>query len=198
MTATDYTYMGIVADRSGSMIAIRDEAEGALKSLVADQRSQPGKLTVNLFEFDDRFDEVPEDQIDVWTLQPRGMTALYDAIGKAMVMTGERLAAMPEDERPDKVIFLIVTDGAENASKEWVLDKVNALVKQQQDEYQWQVIFAAANLDASAVGQSLGSANNMNFAASATGVQDAYAVASRSISAYRGGHAASVSVPDNA
>lgn len=198
MTATDYTYLGIVADRSGSMISIQQEAEGALKGLVNEQRSLPGKLTVNLFEFDDKFDEVPEGSIDEWMLTPRGMTALYDAIGKAMTIVGERLAAMPEDQRPDKVIFMIVTDGQENSSKEWPLDKVNALVTQQQNEYQWQVIFAAANLNAQEVGQTLGSHNNMNFAASATGVQDAYNVVSRSVSAYRGGAAASISVPDNA
>jgi uncharacterized protein YegL len=194
----DYTWLALIADRSGSMISLRDEAEGAIKSFVNEQRNLPGQLTVNLFEFDDRFDEVAEDQIDVWTLTPRGATALYDAIGKSMVTVGERLAALPEDGRPDKVVIMIVTDGLENASKEWALDKVKELVRQQIEKYQWQVIFTAANLDAAKVGASLGSVNNMNFAASPTGVQNAYGELSKSVSAYRSGAATRTAVPDNA
>lgn len=198
VTNQDYTYLAIVADRSGSMVAIRDEAEGSLKRMIREQRELPGKLTVALFEFDDAHTEVPESEIDGWTLQPRGTTALYDAIGKNMVTVGERLSAMPEDERPGKVVFLIVTDGLENASQDWTLDRVKALVTEQSDKYGWQVIFAAANLDAGAVGASLGSKNNMNFTASAAGVQNAYGEVMRSVSAYRSGAAASVSVPDHA
>ena len=200
MTATDYTYLGIVADRSGSMIRIREDAEGGLKTLIKDQRELPGKLTVNLFEFDDQFSEVPAEVIDVWSLTPRGSTAMLDAIGKAMTMVGERLAAMPEDERPDKVVFAIVTDGKENASCEWQHDQVAKLIAQQQNDYGWQVVFTAANMDAAAVGQGLGvrAGSAMTFDANAVNTRSAYESMSAGISSYRKGVTEFAEVPDHA
>jgi len=200
MTNPNYDYLAIVADRSGSMKAIREEAEGALKGVVTEQRKLPGELTVNLFTFDDKFEEVPEGDIDTWTLQPRGMTALYDAIGKSMTIVGERLAAMPEDQRPGKVMFVIVTDGMENCSREWRLDTVRNLVTEQQDRYGWQVIFTAANLDAHAVGTSLGlrKDQNMNFAYSGVGAASAGNQILQSVSNYRSGATRSMNVPQDA
>jgi uncharacterized protein YegL len=200
MTATDFTYLGIVADRSGSMLKIREDAEGGLKTLIKDQRELPGRLTVNLFQFDDKFDEVPVDEIDAWTLTPRGMTAMLDAIGKSMTIVGERLTKMPEDERPDKVIFAIVTDGLENASQEWRHDQVAKLVAQQQVDYGWQVVFTAANMDAAAVGIGLGvrRGSTQNFVPDPQNVGVAYANISAGISNFRMGATENVSVPENA
>jgi hypothetical protein len=198
VTATDYTYLGIVADRSGSMVSILEDAQGGLKTLIEEQRKLPGKLTVNLFQFDDQFEEIPEDKIDAWTLVPRGMTALLDAIGKSMTMVGERLAAMPEDERPDKVVFAIVTDGKENASREWGRDKVSALTTQQQDQYGWQMIFTAANIDAHAEAGALGIRNSMNFAATGDNTRDAYVAMSAAVGDYRKGLTTRTAVPDHA
>lgn len=198
MTNPNRAFIGLVVDRSGSMMSMRDEAQAALRSLVADQRKEPGELTVALFEFDHEFAEVPADKVDDYELSPRGTTALYDAIGHSMTLVGERLAALPEDDRPGKVIFVIITDGEENSSKEWSRDRVKQLVTQQQDQYGWQVIFTAANLDASAVGISIGSKNNMNFAATGQGYGVAMRSAGASISSYRSGLSTSTSVPTDA
>lgn len=195
MTATDYTYLAIVADRSGSMDLIREDAEGGLKGLISEQRKLPGKLTVNLFQFDDVFEEVPADEIDGWTLVPRGLTALLDAIGKSMTIVGERLSKMPEDERPDKVVFAIITDGKENKSTEWQRHQVVALTKQQQDKYGWQVIFTAANLDAAAEAKALGIQSAMNFTADAKNTRGAYDVLNASVASYRSGATKSAKVP---
>lgn len=198
MTNPDYTWLALVVDRSGSMEAIRGDAQGALRSLVAEQRALPGTLTVNLFQFDHEFDEVAEDHIDAWELIPRGSTALYDAIGRAMTTVGERLSALPEDGRPGKVVFVIITDGHENSSADWTLTLVRDLVRQQQDQYGWQVIFTAANLDAQAVGISLGSRNNMNFAHTGAGAAAAYGAVGQSVSSYRSGLSTSTEVPADA
>ena len=200
MTDPNYTYMALVVDRSGSMMRIRDDAEGALKALVKDQREQPGKLTTNLFIFDDEFEEIEPDQIDRWVLSPRGTTALYDAIGKAMTIVGQRLEKMPEESRPGKVMFAIITDGLNNSSREWTQPMVRTLVEQQQNKYGWQVIFTAANLDSHALGANLGMrpGQTMDFAYSGHGIASAGDQIMRSFSAYRSGAAATVSVPKDA
>jgi len=200
MTATDYTYLALLADRSGSMIKIRDDAEGGLKTLIKDQRELPGKLTVNLFQFDDAFDEIPEAEIDGWGLTPRGSTAMLDAIGKSMTLVGERLSKMPEDERPDKVVFAIITDGLENASCEWRHDQVAKLIAQQQTDYGWQVVFTAANMDAATVGKGLGirPESAMNFEANPLNTRSAYAAMSAGVSSYRKGLTDFAEVPDHA
>ena len=95
--------------------------------------------------------DVPE-----FVVEPRGMTALLDATGKFITDIGEQLSALPEDQRPGHVICLIMTDGMENASREWSWDAVQRLTKQQQDEWNWKFIFLGANMDAVEVGRRMG------------------------------------------
>ena len=104
-----------------------------------------GDCQVTLAQFDTVYEvlysatdvaEVPE-----FVVQPRGMTALLDATGKFITEIGEQLSVLPEDERPGQVICLIMTDGMENSSKEWSLEAVRKLTKQQQDEWGWTFIF---------------------------------------------------------
>ena len=198
MTDSNYTYLAFLVDRSGSMSTTREAAQQALKTMVDEQRSLPGELTVNLFQFDDLFSEVPEMEIDEWQLVPRGMTALYDAVGKSMMTVGQRLAAMAETDRPGKVVFVIVTDGEENASREWTQPMVRDLVTAQQDDYGWQVVFTAANLDAREVAATIGAASAMNYAATATGTAANYDTLSRAVNDYRAGSTLGVVVPENA
>lgn len=190
------THLALLVDRSGSMEAIRTDAEGGLKNLIAEQRALPGDLSIDLFQFDTHYEKVAD--IDAWTLQPRGMTALLDAMGRSITEVGEALAARDEDERPSKVVFVIVTDGLENSSREWTRDKVFELVKRQTDEWGWQFVFMAANQDAVAEGHSMGVSNNMNYRATGAGAQSAYATASASLGNYRTGVTESVEVPEDA
>ena len=190
------THLAILVDRSGSMSAIQSDAEGGLKTLIAEQRALPGELTIELFQFDTEYEKV--DDIDGWSLHPRGATALLDSMGKAITEVGEGLAARPEEERPEKVVFVVVTDGLENSSQEWTREKVFEHVKRQSDEWAWQFVFTAANQDAVAEGSSLGIRNNMNYQATGTGTQSAHATMSSSIGAYRSGAASDVSVPEHA
>lgn len=156
----NYTDITLVVDRSGSMHAIRGDAEGGINAFIKDQRVKPGRCTLTLVEFDDQYtvvhDGVPIGEAGEYSLQPRGATALLDAIGRAVDTTGARLAAMPEDQRPGLVVVVIVTDGHENASKERTKDAIAALIKQQQEQYSWRFQYLGANQDAIAVGGGLG------------------------------------------
>jgi hypothetical protein len=190
------THLALLVDRSGSMSSIREDAQGGLKTLIAEQRALPGELTIELFQFDTEYEKI--DDIDGWTLQPRGMTALLDSMGKAITQVGEGLAARPEEDRPSKVIFVIVTDGLENSSSEWTREKVFEHVQRQTDEWAWQFVFSAANQDAVAVGSKLGVRNNMNYQHTGAGTRSAYASMSASIGSFRGGETENVAVPEHA
>jgi hypothetical protein len=192
MTDPNYTHIALIVDRSGSMVDIRDAAEQGVKSLISEQRAMPGRLTIGMFEFDDQFDEV--DDVDGWTLIPRGMTALLDAIGKAVTITGERLAVMPEHERPGHVLVGITTDGYENSSKEWTRRAVFDLVTQQRKAYGWEFAFTAANQDAIATATALGvpAVAAASFAATASGARGAYAATSNAFTGVRSGAAPAV------
>jgi len=153
MTDQNYTHITIVADRSGSMQSIRTDAEGAINSFVAEQAKVEGRATLTLIDFDSTephrvvyrgaIGDAPP-----YVLTPRGMTPLRDAIGKAIVDTGERLAALDEEYRPGHVFFVIQTDGQENASHEWTQEAINALIKSQEDDFAWTFIFLATGPDA--------------------------------------------------
>ena len=200
MTNPNYTHISVVVDRSGSMSSVRTDAEGGLRSFLDEQFAEPGKLTVSVAQFDTAYEEVARmatsDPLGSWSLQPRGMTALLDAMGRAITSTGEDLAKMDEDERPGKVFFVVVTDGMENSSREWKREKVFDAVKRQTDQYGWNFVYTAANQDAIAVGNDLGFAHSMNHAATGQGNRAAYATVSSSISRSRSGDA--FSVPENA
>lgn len=189
----DYTHISLVIDRSGSMGRIRDDAEGGVRHFIADQQALPGKATLTLVDFDDTYSVAFQGDLadaPVYTLIPRGSTALNDAIGKTIVTTGEFLALIPETDRPGKVVFVIVTDGGENASQEFSgyegRDRVKALVERQERDYAWEFVFLAADMDAFATGSGYGIANSANFAATAASVGQTYSVATAAVATYRG------------
>lgn len=149
MTNPNATHITLIADRTGSMQSVQSDAEGAINALLEDQRKLPDKCSLLLVDFDDMepfrtvFDGEIQNSVD-YKLTPRGNTPLYDAIGKGIVTTGERLAALAEDDRPGKVIFVVQTDGQENASREFTLDRVNAMIDEQTEKWQWTFVFLAS------------------------------------------------------
>jgi hypothetical protein len=159
MTDTNYTHLQFVVDRSGSMHSIASDMEGAVRQLLDEQKALPGRLTVGFVRFDDVVEETAvfaaPDDVDP-TLSPRGRTALHDAVGMTVTRLGERLAALPEDQRPGKVILAIVTDGKENASREYTADTVRPLIETQTNDYAWDVAYLGANQDAVLVAQGMG------------------------------------------
>ncbi|MDQ1532063.1 MAG: hypothetical protein QOE37_2168, partial [Microbacteriaceae bacterium] len=122
-------------------------------------------------------------------LEPRGMTALLDAIGVGVTEFGARLAAMPEHARPGTVIVVVATDGLENASSEWKPEAIKALLDQQREQYGWDFVFLGANQDAVTTGGELGFARDsaIDFDADPAGAQAVVASASAYLRTTRSG-----------
>lgn len=160
MTRSDLTHLYFLLDRSGSMQSIKTDTEGGFAAFVEEQRRAVGECRVTLAQFDDQYEivfaDTPVANIDRINLQPRGSTALLDAMGRLITEAGAALAALPEDQRPGSVVVAIMTDGLENASREWTHPAVKALVEQQTTAYQWQFLYMGADQDAIDVGTGLG------------------------------------------
>lgn len=156
----DFSDVTVVLDRSGSMASCRTDAEGGVNTFIEEQKKHPGECAFSLVEFDTEYNFVhkakPVASVPPYTLVPRGSTALLDAVGRAINETGERLAATKEEDRPSLVVFVIVTDGHENASKEFNRLQIKEMIERQQKEYNWQFTFLGANQDAFAEASSLG------------------------------------------
>jgi len=195
---TDYTHISIVLDRSGSMSSIKTAAEGGLNEFLKTHREAKGNATVTVAKFDDQYelehDMRPLADVGSVALEPRGSTALLDAVGKTLTITGERLRALPEDQRPEFVFFVIVTDGQENASKEFKRDAIKAMIETQTNAYRWHFVFLGANMDAIQDARSLGinSLNALRYAPTPMGTRNSYAAVSRATMAVRGRSANSV------
>ena len=157
---SDLTDITLVVDRSGSMDSIKSDAEGGINEFIQQQANEPGEALLTLMQFDTEYDLVHNGvnvgKVPPYQLVPRGMTSLLDAVGRSIKETGARLAAMPEQNRPGLVIFVIVTDGAENSSKEFTRADIRKMIEHQQSKYSWQFTFLAADQDAFAAGGSLG------------------------------------------
>ena len=160
MTDSNKTLIAALLDRSGSMDECKKFTEDGWRELINGQRSEPEYCEVTLAQFDTEYEvlypptaiaAVPE-----FVLMPRGGTALLDSAGRFITEVGERLAALPEDQRPGQVICLIMTDGMENASRQWTWDAVKKLITQQREVYGWEFIFLGADIDAVAVGERMG------------------------------------------
>jgi hypothetical protein len=158
----DLTDITMVIDRSGSMHAIQSDAEGGINAFIQQQKQEQeaGETVLTLVQFNTT-DEVvhrgvPVLQVPTFQLKPSGSTALLDAVGQALLDTGARLEAIEESHRPGLVIFVIVTDGLENASRRFTREQIRGMIRHQQAAYRWQFTFLAANQDAFAEGESLG------------------------------------------
>lgn len=172
----------VLLDRSGSMHTIKDDMEGGFKEFIRRQREEGhGKDTfVTLYQFDDSYETVYEslsiDKCEGLKIIPRGNTALVDSMVKCIDDTGRRLAAIPEYLRPGKILIVVITDGQENASRRYSTEVLRAKIEHQTQKYNWQFVYLGANQDsfANAGAYSIRSFGIANFAASTSGVQQAY------------------------
>jgi hypothetical protein len=165
-----------IFDRSGSMGIIVDDMVGGYNSFIEEQRVQLGNdVNVSLYSFDNFYEVVYDNvnidkvkKLTVDDVQPRGSTALYDACCRSIDKLGERLNASPDNERPEKVIVMIITDGQENCSKMYNKISLKERIREQTDKYGWGFLFLAANQDAMEVGRGFGVAGNNTFTYEAT------------------------------
>jgi len=182
MTRADLTDITFVLDRSGSMQSIKQATIESFNGFLASQQSGDGEARLTLVQFDDQYEllyqAVPIQRaaaLTDQTYQPRASTALFDAMGRTILATGERLRKLPERQRPATVLFVTLTDGFENASHEFSLQRLNELIRQQREVYSWQFVFLGANQDAIATAAQMGisAAQAMTFAASESGTRGA-------------------------
>jgi uncharacterized protein YegL len=160
-----------------------------------EQKAFPGEAVFTLCTFNTDY-RLPHDfvkiagvpSLDAKTYIPQGGTALLDAMGTTIDSVGRKLAALPEAERPSKVIFLVITDGHENSSKRFDAAQIKTMVEHQKDVYNWEFVFMGANIDAIAAGTDLGISmhNTLNYAATPAGTQQLYKSISENMSTYRG------------
>ena len=189
MTNPDLTRIAFLLDRSGSMQSIKSDIEGGFDAFIVDQRSHPGECDVTLAQFDNVYEVVyaskPLRDVPALDLQPRGSTALLDAVGRLVTEMGSELAALPEDQRPGTVIVAIMTDGMENASREWTHAAVKALIEQQTTRYAWEFLYMGADQDAIEVGMSIGIARDKAVTYGRGKSREAIRATSANIGAYR-------------
>jgi len=198
MTDSNRSHITLIVDRTGSMDLVRTDAEGGVRTFIRGQQAVDLPATLLLVQFDDDgpFEVLHDGDLKSYTTQyvltPRGMTPLLDAIGKGIVRTGEKLAAIPEDERSGKVFFVVQTDGEENASKEYTFERVNEMIKHQEGAYQWEFIWLGTGISAqqafARVSQGTQSVHNtVAMASSGPAVGASYMMTSHNVAQTRAG-----------
>lgn len=193
MVNSEFTHVVVIMDRSGSMMSVKEDMEGGFNQFIEEQQKGSGRCTMSLYQFDDQYEIVYENKdvqdVPAAELAPRGCTALLDAIGRTFNSVGKQLSDMPENERPGRVVVMIITDGYENASSEFKKDQIKGMLEHQQNMYSWEVVFLGANIDAFAEGFSMGicAANCLTYAANSAGTRAAFASVTKNLSDVRCG-----------
>lgn len=178
------------------MRSVASDTIGGFNAFLDEQKRAPGTATLTLHQFDDVFETVIEaadikaaPDLTRETFVPRGNTALLDAMGSAIDRTGTRLLLMREPDRPGKVVFVVITDGIENASRKYRADLVNQMIAHQRSKYGWEFVFLGANQDAitSAAQFGMSMANAMTYQHTGHGTQRAFAATSENLAKFRSG-----------
>jgi len=190
----DLTELVFILDRSGSMGGLESDTIGGYNTMIEKQKKVAGEAIITTVLFDDRY-ELLHDRINLRGITHitskeyfvRGSTALLDAIGKTINKIGNVQKHTAEDERAEKVLFVITTDGLENASREFSYEKIRQMIEHQKIKYGWEFIFLGANIDAIDVAERIGINKDRaaNFHADSVGTSLNYQVMSETVSHLR-------------
>lgn len=201
----NYTHIAVLLDSSGSMgSCYRDTIDGFNKFL-ADQKTAAGTATMSMVQFNNQTITTVEfaniqsvSPLDHSNYRVGGGTALVDAMVTTIDQVGRRLAAMNESDRPSKVIFLTLTDGEENASRQYGNTDLKQRIETQQKQFSWEFVYLGANQDAIAMSKQYGYAatNVMSFAQNPQGIAASYTSASSNLRSLRAGTKADMSFTD--
>lgn len=183
-----------ILDRSGSMSGLEQDTIGGYNFMLEKQKAVEGEARITTVLFDNNY-ELLHDRIDIRAVSPitekeyyvGGSTALLDAIGRTINKIGNAQKHTAEDYRADKVLFVITTDGMENASREYDFEKIKAMVERQKSKYGWEFIFLGANIDAIDVAGRFGIAHDrvQNYISDSEGTRLNYDVTAKAIVSFR-------------
>ncbi len=183
----DLTELVFILDRSGSMAGLESDTIGGYNGFLDKQRALPGEALVTTVLFDDRY-ELLHDRIALPGVRPvtdrdyfvRGSTALLDAVGRTIEKIVNAHKHTGENQRPGKTLFVITTDGLENASREFSYQKIQQMITRQKEEFGWEFLFLGANIDAAATAGKMGihADRAVNFHADSLGTKLNYEVLS--------------------
>jgi hypothetical protein len=183
MTQSGYRHRILIVDRSGSMEDILAGMQSGYREFIQSERAATpdyGKLTISLWDFDDeicrRHAFAAVDDVAGYVLEPRGKTALYDAQADAIDREGEDLARLPEDQRPEDVTVLTITDGLNNVSRRHTAATVKAKITHQETVYGWRFLLIGTNIDVAAEAAATGvhHGQSLSYATSSAGSQGAW------------------------
>ena len=188
------TELVFILDRSGSMSGLESDTIGGFNSLITKQQKEEGEAYVSTVLFDDKT-EVIHDRVDIQKIEKmtdkeyyvRGCTALLDAVGGAIKHIGNIQKYAREEDRPAKTLFVITTDGLENASRRYSVKEVKRLIERQKEKYNWEFLFLGANIDAIEVAGKMGiSADRAaNYHCDSEGTALNYSVLEKAVSRVR-------------
>ena len=191
---TNLTELVFILDRSGSMGGLESDTIGGFNAMLAKQQAEPGECRITTILFDNQY-EVLHDRIDIHAVSAitekeyyvRGNTALLDAIGTTINKIGSVQKNTAEAYRAEKVLFVVTTDGMENASHEFDYDKIKSMIEHQKTKYGWEFIFLGANIDAVEVAGRFGVAQNraQSYHNDGAGIALNYAVVSDTVASFR-------------
>ncbi len=192
----DYTHITVILDRTGSMESIRDDIIGGFNAFLDEQQKLPGKATMTLVQFDSqdpyeiicRFalaSEVPKLDRNVYV--PRASTPLLDAIGRGINDLEASIGSMDKKAQPLKVVLAIVTDGQENASREFNKAQIVKMIEEKTKKNDWQFVFLSSDLNAIRDAEAYGIDMQMSLAyvKDSQGTRNAFSVLSKNSADYR-------------
>ncbi|MCR5721089.1 MAG: hypothetical protein K6G72_01885 [Lachnospiraceae bacterium] len=188
------TELVFILDRSGSMSGLEADTIGGFNSMIKKQQKEEGEAVVSTVLFDDRCDVI-HDRVDISKIKKltedeyyvRGCTALLDAVGGAIEHIGTVQKYAREEDRPAKTLFVITTDGLENASKRYSFKDIKRMIEQKKEKNNWEFLFLGANIDAIEVAGSMGISRDRaaNYNCDSAGTALNYAVLEKAVSKVR-------------
>lgn len=190
----NYTHIVALLDRSASMTTIISEMRTGFNNFINEQKKLDGECTLTVVQFDNYYDKIFDfvpinefTELNSKNYTPRGSTALIDSMYSLIEDTGLKLSKMGEASRPENVLFIVITDGQENASKEHTNKELKEKIKHQEDKYNWQFTYLGANQDSFSEGFSLGFSNDaiMNYNTTSKGTSAMFNSLSSATSLYR-------------
>ena len=187
----DYTHIVLLIDRSGSMSSIKRDMDGGIKAFIENQKLAPGYCTITAAQFDTEFEficnRLPINEVDKIEISPRGGTALIDSMCRLINEVGKDMCTLSEDERPEKILFVTITDGEENSSRENTNEDLTKMIQTQEKAYSWNFTYIGANQDAFGVASKFGGqvGNSLNYTATSAGVTTMFNTLSNATLRYR-------------